>query len=109
MLAENPPASYTLCGAVTGTGDTIATFSARSLGSMVIGGQCRHTHQGIFLAFDYYMPLGDNYAAGVIVGGDEVRIATLWASDVVSYLAIILILLALVTGLAGVGTDWLTI
>jgi hypothetical protein len=110
LLAEDPPASYTLCGAVTGTGDTIATYAARSLGSMVIGGQCRHTHQGIFLAFDYYMPLADNYAAGVIVGEDQVRIATLWASDVVSYLALIMIIVSLVAAFAGAPIlDWLKI
>jgi hypothetical protein len=90
LLAAMPPATYVLTGAVTGTGDSIALWATRSMDTLLIGGQARHTHQAYMVAFDYGLYLSDVYSAGAILSGDSGMQSTVVAGDVFTWITVIL-------------------
>jgi hypothetical protein len=101
LLAAKPPACYVLMGAVTGTGDSIALWSTRSMDTLLIGGQARHTHQAYMVAFDYGLYLSDVYSAGAILSNDSQMLSTLLAGDVFTWVVIAIGIVGVVLGLLG--------
>jgi hypothetical protein len=108
-LATYGPSTYILAGAVTGTGDTIATWASKTLDALLIGGQARITHQAVTIAFDYCLYVSDVYAAGAIVSDDEVMKSTLISADIMTWIAIILAIVSIALSAVGVPiADWLS-
>lgn len=95
-------------GALSGTGDIAPTAVNRTVGALMIGGNARYTHQGVYsIWFDYSLWTSDVYAAGAYCAGDPFMRSSVIAQDVITWFCVILPLIALVVGLAGYGTDWL--
>jgi hypothetical protein len=97
-------------GALSGTGDIAPTAVNRTVGALMIGGNARYTHQGVYsIWFDYSLWTSDVYAAGAYCAGDPFMRSSVVAQDVISWVCILLPLIALLLGAAGVSTDWLAI
>jgi hypothetical protein len=97
-------------GALSGTGDIAPTAVNRTVGALMIGGNARYTHQGVYsIWFDYSLWTSDVYAAGAYCAGDPFMRSSVVAQDVITWLCVALPLIALILGAAGLGTDWLAI
>ena len=97
-------------GALSGTGDIAPTAVNRTVGALMIGGNARYTHQGVYsIWFDYSLWTSDVYAAGAYCAGDPFMRSSVVAQDVITWICVALPLIALILGAAGVGTGWLAI
>jgi len=101
LLGANPPATVVTMGAITGTGDAIATWATRSMDTVLIGGQARTTHQFYYVCFDYGLYVTDLYSAGAIISGDSMMISSLVAADILTWIAFAVAIVGIVLGLAG--------
>jgi hypothetical protein len=108
MIARLRPGMSLCVGCMTGTGDSRPSALNRTVGSLMIGGNARYTHQGTYsIWFDYTLWISDVYAAGAYCTGEPLMLSSVVAQDVTTFLAVGLSLLALVLGLSGIGVDWL--
>jgi hypothetical protein len=107
-MASRIRAGTAICaGAMSGTGDIAPTAANRTVGALMVGGNARYTHQGVYsIWYDYTLWTSDVYAAGAYCSGDPNLLSSILAQDVVTWLAVIITLLALVVG-AGIGVEWL--
>lgn len=94
-------------GAMSGTGDIAPTAENRTVGALMIGGNARYTHQGVYSVwYDYTLWTSDVYAAGAYCSGDALLRSSVIAQDVITWTCVILSLIAVVVS-TGIGTGWL--
>jgi hypothetical protein len=107
-MASRIRAGTAICaGAMSGTGDIAPTAANRTVGALMVGGNARYTHQGVYsIWYDYTLWTSDVYAAGAYCSGDRMLLSSILAQDVVTWMCVAIALVALVVGL-GVGVDWL--
>jgi hypothetical protein len=87
-IAGRIRAATAICaGALSGTGDIAPTATNRTVGALMIG----------------------VYAAGAYCAGDPFMRSSVVAQDVITWICIILPLVALLVGAAGLGLDWMTL
>jgi len=110
MVARLRPGTSVCAGAMSGTGDIAPSATNRTVGSLMIGGCARYTHQGVYSVwYDYTLWTSDVYAAGAYCAGTPLMRASVVAQDVLLEIAVALGLIALVVGLSGAGLGWLKI
>jgi hypothetical protein len=107
-IASRIRAGTAICaGAMSGTGDIAPTAANRTVGALMVGGNARYTHQGVYsIWYDYTLWTSDVYAAGAYCSGDPTLLSSILAQDVITWMCIVIGLVSLVVGV-GVGVDWL--
>ncbi len=103
-MAARLRAGTAICaGALSGTGDIAPTATNRTVGALMIGGNARYTHQGVYsIWFDYSLWTSDVYAAGAYCSGEALLRSSVMAMDIITFVCVILALASL-----GLGTGWL--
>ena len=108
-IATRIRAGTAICaGAMSGTGDLAPTAANRTVGALMIGGNARYTHQGVYsIWYDYTLWTSDVYAAGAYCSGDPNLLSSILAQDITTWMCIGIALLTLAVG-SFAGTDWLS-
>lgn len=103
-MAARLRAGCAVCaGAMSGTGDIAPTATNRTVGALMIGGNARYTHQGVYsIWYDYTLWTSDVYAAGAYCSGDVLLRSSVMANDIITFVCIAIGVVAL-----ALGTDWL--
>lgn len=109
MASRIKAASAVVAGAMSGTGDIAPTATNRTYGALMIGGNARYTHQGVYSVwYDYTLWASDVYAAGAYCSEDPSLLSSVMAQDVMTWMCVVISLIALIVATSW-GTDWLTL
>lgn len=108
-IASRIRAGTAVCaGAMSGTGDIAPTAANRTVGALMIGGNARYTHQGVYsIWYDYTLWTSDVYAAGAYCSGDPNLLSSILAQDILTWMCVAIALVGAVVGL-GVGVEWMS-
>ena len=108
-VAARIRAGTAICaGAMSGTGDLAPMATNRTVGALMIGGNARYTHQGVYsIWYDYTLWTSDVYAAGAYCSGDPNLLSSILAQDIVTWMCIVIALATLAVG-SFAGTGWLS-
>jgi hypothetical protein len=102
LVDQIRPGMNVHAGALVGTGDISNSVTGRTHKSLMIGGNCRWTHQGVHsLWYDYQLWAPDVFAAGAYCSGDALMRSSIVAQDLLVWFFVAFCLGVAVLGIAG--------